>query len=61
MVVPIRPGTMHAVGHVVDTQPLRGKWETLTGEGGFVVWRGVDLGMMGGERDRVVRRWIVMW
>jgi len=38
-----------------------GKWETLTGEGGFGICGGlVVFAMMGvGERDRVVRR-IVM-
>ena len=60
MVVPIWPGMKHAVGRVVDTQPSIGKWETLTGEGGFIVWHGVDLGIMGGERDGVVRQRILM-
>ena len=60
MIVPIRPGTTHIVGLVCDIHPLVGKWETLTGEGGFGV-RGVgSLDMIGaGERDRAVRR-IVM-
>ncbi len=54
MIVPTRPGTPHVVGRVVDIHPLVGNWETLMGEGGFGV-RGLDLGMVGGERDRVVR------
>ena len=54
MVSPIRPETTHVVGRVSDNQPLVGKWETLTGEGGLGV-RGVDLDMMGGDRDWVVR------
>ena len=58
MTSPIRPETIHAVGRVFDNQPLVGKWETLTGEGGLGV-REVDLGMVGGDRDREVRR-IVM-
>jgi hypothetical protein len=45
---------------VCDIHPSAGKWETLTGEGGFGVHGVVDLGMIGsGERDRVVCR-IVM-
>ena len=37
-----------------------GKWETLTGEGGFGMYGVVDFGMIGaGERDQIVRR-IVM-
>jgi hypothetical protein len=54
MVSPIWPGTTHVVGCVSDNQPLVGKWETLTVEGGLGV-QGVDLDMMGGDRDRVVR------
>ena len=38
--------------------PLVGKWEALTGEGGFGVC-GVDLGIVGGERDWVVQLIVV--
>ena len=55
---PLRPETIHAVGRVFDNQPSVGKWETVTGEGGLGV-RIVDLGMVGGDREREVRR-IVM-
>jgi hypothetical protein len=45
---------------VCDIHPSAGKWETLTGEGGFGVRGVANLGIVGsGERDRVVRR-IVM-
>ena len=52
---------------VCDNQPFVGKWETLTGEGGFGACGGlVVFAMIGaGERDRVVRRIVmscfVMW
>ena len=61
MMVPIRPETTHTVGRVCDIHPSVGKWETLTGEGGFGVCEEVvGLGIVGaGERDRAVRR-IVM-
>ncbi len=60
MIVPIQPGTMHVVGRVCDIHLLVGKWETLTGEGGFGVRGVVYLGMIGAEeRDQAVRR-IVM-
>ncbi len=49
---------MHTVGRVFDIHPSVGKWETVTGDGGFGVREG-DLGMVGGEREQVVRR-IVM-
>ena len=45
---------MHSVGRVFDNQPVVGKLETVTGEGGFG-GRGVDLGMVGGDRDRGTR------
>ena len=53
MMVPIRPETTHTVGRVCDIHPSVGKWETLTGEGGFGACEElVDLGMVGaGERD----------
>ena len=54
MVSPIRPGTTHVVGCVSDSRPLLGKWETLTGEGGLGV-QGVDVDMVGGDRDQGVR------
>ena len=54
MVTPIWPGTTHVVGCVSDSQQSVGKWETLTGEGGLGIRR-VDLNMVGGDRDRVVR------
>jgi hypothetical protein len=60
MIVPIQPGTMHVVGRVCNIHPLVGKWEMLTGEGGFGVHGVVYLGMIGaGERDRAVRRIIM--
>ncbi len=31
----MRPGTMHLVGQVMDSQPSVGKLATLVGEGGF--------------------------
>ena len=49
--VPIRPGTVHVVGRVCDNQPSVRKWEMLTGEEGLGV-RGMDLVMIGSERDR---------
>jgi hypothetical protein len=60
MVVPTRLGTTHMVGRVFDINPLVGKWETVTGDGGFGV-REVDLGMVGGEREQVVQRIIMKY
>ena len=52
------------MGLVCDIHPSVGKWETLTGEGGFGL-RGVGcLDMIGaGERNRAVRRIVmeVLW
>ena len=48
MVSPIWPGTTHVVGRVSDSQPLVGKWETFTREGGLGV-QGVGLDMVGGD------------
>ena len=60
MIVPIRPGTMHIVGFVCGIHPSVGKWETLTGEGGFGVHGIGCLDMIGaGERDRAVRQIIM--
>ena len=47
---------VHVEGRVVDIHPLVGNWETLMGEGGLV--RGLDLGIVGGERGWVV--WLIV-
>jgi len=51
MVVPTQLGTTHTVGRVFDIHPSVGKWETVTGDGGFGV-REVDFGH-GGWRKGV--------
>ena len=60
MMSPLRPETMHSVGRVFDNQPVVGKLETVTGEGGFGLCE-VDLGMVVGDRDRGVRRFVMRY
>jgi hypothetical protein len=49
MMVPIQPETLHVVERVFDIHPSVGKWETLVGEGDFILGNGGDLDMVGGE------------